>query len=219
MKDLIAFLTFICLSITTIYLAVTKKINSTLTTIFLIFSIISGIVIANYDLINKFKWGPFEVETAKKEITKAKETALEEISSEVKGQKESINLLISNANDTRDKIEKQKETLNEMIKIATDLQNKIENQKKEIVGLNESAEKTKKDIENLNAAAGQIALILVRATYFTIETKNEFGTERAQKAIEEILNDLNKVLPMVLPNERERTEWINQLKSTLPPRK
>lgn len=106
-----------------------------------------------------------------------------------------------------------------MIKIASNLQNKIENQKKEIVGLNESAEKTKKDIEILNAAAGQIALTLVRATYFTIETKNEFSTERAQKAIEEILNDLNKVLPMVIPNERERTEWINQLKSTLPPRK
>lgn len=71
----------------------------------------------------------------------------------------------------------------------------------------------------MNAAAGQIALILVRATYFTIETKNEFGTERVQKAIEEILNDLNKVLPMVIQNERERAEWINQLQSTLPPRK
>jgi methyl-accepting chemotaxis protein len=219
MKDLIALLAFICFSITTIYLSVNKLIDLKLTIALLCFSIISGITIANYDLIKKFKWGNVEVETAKREIIGVKETALKEISSEVKDQKESIKLLISNANDTRDKIERQKESLTELIKTATDLQKKIEEQKKIVVALNQSAEKTKSDIEKLNAASSQIALTVIRATYLSMETKSEFGTERAQKAIQEVLNDLNRILPMVITDEKERSEWIRKLQNTLPPRK
>lgn len=219
MKDLVALLIFICVSITTIYIAVRKKIDLKMTITFLCFSIISGLTVSNYDVIKKFKWGSIEVETAKKEITEAKETALKEIGIEVKDQKESIKLLISNANDTREKIEKQKEALNSLIQKASDLQFKIEDQKRKILELNQSTENTKKDIEKLNFAAGQIALILVRATYFTIETKSEFGTDRAQKAIQEVLSDLNKILPMVIPNEKERSDWIKNLQNILPLRK
>lgn len=187
--------------------------------ILLCFSIVSGFMIANYDLVTKLSWGSIGVETAKREITEAKESAIREIAAEVKEQKESIRLLISNANDTRERMEKQKEALNDVIRKASDLQNKIEEQKKRIVELNQSAEKTKKEIENLNLAAAQIALILVRATYFTIETKSEFGTDRATKAIQEVLSDLNKILPMVIPDERERADWIKRLQTTLPSRK
>jgi len=126
--------------------------------------------------------------------------------------KEAIRLLISNANDTKNKLEN-------LIKIATNLENNIEEQKKEIIEINKFAENTKKEIETLNNASAQIALILVRATYLTHETKGEFGTPRAKKAIQEIMNDLNKILPMVIPNNEERAKYINDLENILPPKK
>lgn len=216
MKELIAFLVFFCISCVSIYLSVIKKIDSKILIVLLVFAIISGFTIVNYDIIKKIKFGSnlgsIEVETAKKEIFETKETALKEINSEVKGHEESIRLLISNANDTKDKIEN-------LIKIATDLDNNIEEQKKEIIGINKFAENTKKEIETLNTASAQIALILVRATYFTVETKSEFGTSRAEKAIQEIMNDLNKILPMVIPDNEERAKWIKDLQNILPPRK
>ena len=176
MKELIAFLVFFCISCVSIYLSVIKKIDSKILIVLLVFAIISGFTIVNYDIIKKIKFGSnlgsIEVETAKKEIYETKETALKEINSEVKGHEESIRLLISNANDTKDKIEN-------LIKIATDLDNNIEEQKKEIIGINKFAENTKKEIETLNTASAQIALILVRATYFTVETKSMFGISRA----------------------------------------
>jgi len=132
--------------------------------------------------------------------------------SEVKGHEESIRLLISNANDTKDKIEN-------LIKIATNLENKIKEQKNRIIEINKFAENTKKEIETLNAAFAQIALILVRSTYFTLETKNEFGTRRVEKAIQEITNDLNKILPMIIPEKEERAEWIKDLQNILTSRK
>jgi ABC-type transporter Mla subunit MlaD len=152
------------------------------------------------------------VETAIKEIQETKETAIKEISSEVKGHEESIRLLISDANDTKDKIEN-------LIKIATNLGNNIEKQKNEIIEINKFAENTKKEIERLNAASDQIALILVRITNFTLETRSEFGTTRVKKAIQEITNDLNKILPMIIPDNEERAMWIKDLQNFLPPRK
>lgn len=216
MKELIAILTFICISSIAIYFSVIKRIDTKLLIIFLVFAIISGFTIANYDIIKKFKFGSkfgsIEVETAKKEIQETKEIAIKEISSEVKGHEESIKLLISNANDTKDKIEN-------LIKIATNLGNNIEEQKKEIIEINKFSENTKKEIETLNAASAQIALILVRITYFTLETKSEFGTTRVKKAIQEITSDLNKILPMIIPDNKERAKYIKDLQNILPSRK
>ena len=118
MKELIAFLVFFCISCISICLLVIKKIDSKTLIVLLIFAIISGFTIVNYNIIKKIKFGSnlvnIEVETAKKEIFETKETALKEISSEVKGHEESIRLLISNANDTKDEIEN-------LIKVATEI--------------------------------------------------------------------------------------------------
>ena len=216
MKELIAILTYIIIFIIAIYFSVIKRRDLKLLIIFLAFAIFSGLAISNHDMLEKFKFGSkfvsIEVETAIKEIQETKETAIKEISSEVKEHEESIRLLISNANNTKDKIEN-------LIEIATELGNNIEKQKKEIIEINKFSENTKKEIETLNTASAQIALILVRATYFTLETKSEFGTSRAEKAIQEIMNDLNKILPMVIPDNEERDKWIKDLQNILPPRK
>jgi len=216
MKELIAFLIPFCIVCISIYLVVIKKIDYKILIVLLVFAIFSGLTIANYDMLEKFKFGSkfisIEVETAIKEIQETKETAIKEISSEVKEHEQSIRLLISNANDTKDKIEN-------LIKIATDLDNNIEEQKKEIIEINKFAENTKKEIEILNAASAQIALILVRVTYLTLETKSEFGTSRAEKAGKEIINDLNKILPIIIPDKEERAKWVKNLQNILLPRK
>lgn len=213
MKELVAILISICIASIAIYLAVIKKIDYKLLIVLLGFAIISGFIIVNYNIIKTIKLGSIiEVETAKKEIRETTETALKEISSEVKGHEESIRLLISNANDTKDKIEN-------LIEIASDLDNNIEKQKKEIIEINKFSENTKKEIEILNTASAQIALILVRATYFTLETKSEFGTARVKKAIQEMIDDINKILPMAISDKEERAKWIKDLQNILPPRK
>ena len=106
-----------------------------------------------------------------------------------------------------------------MIDKATALQKKIEEQKKEVVKLNLDSQATKQDIEKLNEASGIIALTLVKATYLTLETKNELGSSpRIEKAKTEILKDINQVLPAVIPDPQERTRWIEQLQDILPKR-
>lgn len=197
------------------YFSISQKIDKGLTIILLTFSIVLFIVMNNVKVIDKLKWGVFEVQTAKSEISKAKEKAIDEINTEVKRQKKSIKFLIFNANNTKEKIENQRKNLEKTIKIAKELQKNINDQKIKIMALNKYTDETKKNLDILNIAQTKIALILVRATYFSIETKGEFGTPRAIKAINEILKDLNQVLPMIIPEEKERIEWVEQLKKTL----
>jgi predicted glycosyltransferase len=56
-------------------------------------------------------------------------------------------------------------------------------------------------------------------TYFTLGNKSEFGTTRAEKAIKEIINDLNKILPIVIPDNEELAKWSEDLQNILPPRR
>ena len=221
MKVTVGLLIFVCITVVTIHLAVSKKLDGKMTLLFLSFAVLSGFVAANYDAIRHLKFGGdgVELETAKQEISTAKSTALEEIDAEVKSQKESITLLISTANETSAKLEDQNKALSELISTATALQREIEKQKQDVVNLNQDGQKAKQEIVKLNQASSQIALALVRATYLTIETKNELGrSPRIEKATQEILNDINRILPMVIADPHQRSQWIQSLQNTLPKR-
>ena len=56
-------------------------------------------------------------------------------------------------------------------------------------------------------------------TYFTLETKGEFVTTRAEKAVKEITNNLNKILLIVIPDNEELAKWIENLQDILPQRR
>lgn len=205
MKDIIALLVFVCLVTITIYLAVTKQISWKIVTVLLFFSISAPFVIVKYDEIKKFKLSKdgLELELAKKQLNLYKEKALDEIDKEVKEQKQSIKLLISNANDMTDKAEEQSNVLNKLIGTATRLQGQIEEQAEIAKALQDKTDVARADIRELNMASEKIALLLIKATYLTLETKNEFGGQRSKKAVEEIVNGLNQVLPLVIKDERE----------------
>jgi|GEM_PF-3011834 len=222
MKVTIGLLIFVCITAITIHFTVSKKIDGKIALLFLSFAVLSGFVAANYEVIQRFKFGSegVELETAKKEIGSAKSTALTEIKTEVTNQKESIRLLISTANETSEKLEDQRKALTKLIDTATALQQKIEEQKNEITKLNQESQTAKQEIVKLNSASSQIALTLVRATYLSLQTKNEFGGgPRLTKAMAEIEKDINTVLPMVIPNPTQRKQWVDQLQNTLPKRK
>lgn len=223
MKLIIGLLIFICIATITLCLAVSKKIDHKLTIIFLSFTIVASFVVANYDVVKHIKFGreglEVEIKAAKLEIAGVKTSALAEIDTEVKSQKESIRLFISNANDTSDKLEDQGKSLTGLIDKATTLQKRIEEQKQEVVKLNSDSQATKQEIEKLNEASSRIALTLIKATYLTLMTKDEFGySARLKKVNAELEKDINQVLPMVIPDPQERKRWVEQLQDILPKR-
>ena len=216
MKDIIALLIFVCITVVAIYLIVEKRVDWKIATVLLIFAIFASFLAAKYEDIIKFKWGNVEVETAKREIGIVKDEVIGQIRQEVAEQKQSVQLLISNANQTSEKIERQKEAVSQLIETAQKIQQRIDEQKQELQALKDFTENTKADIEKLNYALTQTGLLIIKANYLAMVTKNEFGTPRATKAMQEVEVGINQLLPIAIPDIRERARWVQELKDVLP---
>lgn len=212
MKVTIAILFGICVTIFTLYLIVTKQIDSKMSVVLFLFALIGGLGIANYDIIKRIKWQGLELETYERKVRDIKDDALREIEHEVSNHKESIAMLTANLNDTREKIAVQKRAVESLIE-------KISHQEQSLQDLASKANTTKERIEILHKASSDLALLLTKITWLQIETKNEFGTERVQKAVEQILKELNEIVAVVIPDPQEKSRWIQELQSSLPPRK
>jgi len=81
------------------------------------------------------------------------------------------------------------------------------------------AQRAERNVVALNNALREQFLLVAELTWLQVETKNEFGTARANLAIQEILKDLNAILPQVLPDPAQRKRWVEALEKRLSPRK
>ena len=138
MKLTIALLIFICMASVTIHLAAIKKIDAMMAAVLLSFAIGAAFVAANYDIIYKAKVSKdgLEIETAISTINKVKDSSLQEIKEEVESQKQSVRLLIENANDTGAKLKKQENSILKVVdsaqKLKTDLEKIQEKEERKI---------------------------------------------------------------------------------------
>lgn len=148
-KELVALVIFLSVVIFTLYMAVKKKIDAKLTSIFLAFSLPIGIVISNYDLVKKLKWMGFDLETFEKGVTTIKENALEEIRTEVENHRGSINLLIRDADKAR-------VDLNKVEELSREAKTKVD----EIGGVLEKANEAMVSIRSIS----DFSLILIKAS-------------------------------------------------------
>jgi hypothetical protein len=90
MKEIIALFLFLCITGITLYTSITKQIDAKLTIIFLCFSVISGLSIANYDVIQKVSFQGMEIQTFKGQVTKIKQEAIDDIRRDVESQKKAL---------------------------------------------------------------------------------------------------------------------------------
>lgn len=74
-------------------------------------------------------------------------------------------------------------------------------------------------MESLYTTIKELSLITTKITWLHVTTKNEFGGPRDEAARLQIEQELNRLLPLILPNPQERAEWIKRLQESLPPRR
>jgi hypothetical protein len=60
---------------------------------------------------------------------------------------------------------------------------------------------------------------VISITWLDLETRSEFGTERAKKGIRETVKELNSTLEKIIPDPKQRSAWIQELRSRIPKRK
>ena len=214
MREIIALAIFLGLTLFILYLVIGKRSDVKTITALLFFTLFAGYGVANVDVIRKVKWGSLEVETAKREIKEAKDSAIEELNSAIKRHETTINDLLKQGNKLTTNLETQNVSVGKLLKSADLLQHNFEQQKKDIAALNDRAENTRKEIEKLNAASKKIALSQIKSIYLSLNTRNQFGTPAAIAAQNELIKDINTLLPAILPDPQDRYLWIQELKSS-----
>lgn len=215
MQEILGLLFLVGFAITAIYLVVAKRIDLGAFVALLVFAFAGAFGIANYDFIKRLRWKDVEIETFERRVTTVKQEALDDINKQVRAQKDSIQLLISAANDTRSRLESQTKAVNDLLEKVQTTQREVAQSKRDVEAVRRRADDVRVRIEALNKASSDLALLLTKITWLQIETRNQFGTPLAQKAIEETLKELNRIVAVVIPDPAERTRWVQQLQNTL----
>ncbi len=219
MKEIIALLWGICIVVVAIYLHVNNNLGKASTSLLFTLAIVGGLAIANHNLLKKFKGLGVEVETARGEINAAKGEALSEIEKDVTEHKESIAMLIRTGNELSKTLEDQEIVVTAMINKAESLEAQLKEDEKQLDETKEQVALAHRNSQAIFNATKELSLILTRITYVQAQTKSEFGNSpRLQKAADIILEDINRVLQLMIPDPGEQKAFVQELTTALPKR-
>jgi hypothetical protein len=218
MKEAMALLIFFVVAGLTIYLAVKRLIGSGLTGVLLAFSLVAGLTVVNYDLLKTVKWEIPGFSLFRNEVNGVKDQALEDLRKEAENQRQTINTADANmqaANEKTDAAIKYAEALLEAIKKAED---KL--QKEELV-LKELGVKIDQANEQAGAvyrALSDLALMLTRLTWLQFQVRDEADAKRRDVGIRQVMDQLDAIVGLVIEDPETRSEFVNSVMGSLPPR-
>jgi chromosome segregation ATPase len=215
MKALIALLFGICVVSVAIYLHVDKKIEIKSLTVMFALAIFGGLAIANFDVLKRWKGLGMEVETARDEIQGVKADALKEIRKQVDDHKNAISVLMRSASDLSEKLEKQKSLAEAIVEKAKGLESEIEKDQVELSAIKTDVLAANKSTQSAKASTEELAKILTRISFLQITTRNQFGTAQANKAIEKITEDLNRIVNIMIPDPNKRNAFVQSVMNEL----
>jgi uncharacterized protein YhaN len=218
MKEVIGLLVFLTVAALAITLSVKKRTGNVLTAVLLVFSLVSGWGIANYDWIRKIEWQVPGFEPFQREVSAIKEDAVTDMCSQIEAQKESMAVLVSNAQEVHEDLGARKESMESLLEAINSLKENLVEQEQKAKELTERAEKMQAQLIAVHHASSELALLLARVTWLHLEARDEYGVERAQTAVQKIMDGLDDIVNLVILDPNEREAFISNVKSSLPPR-
>jgi hypothetical protein len=218
-KEILALLVFFPIASLTTYLAVKRQIGNALTAVLLVFSLLAGLAIANYDFIGKAKWEFPGISLFQDEVSQVKNEALQGLQKEVESQRQAIKVGISDLNATNERLDagiKYAEALLESIKKAE------ERLKIEEFTLKEQGLKSDRTAEQATAvyrAVSELALLLTKVTWLQLQARDESDARRRDAAVRQVMDQLDLIVDLVIEDPDVKSEFVNSVMGSLPPRK
>jgi hypothetical protein len=218
MKEIIALIVSFAVSGSAIFLAVSRRIGSGLTAVFLTFSLLAGLAIANYDLLRDVKWEVPGISLFRNEVDQLKEQVFEDLRYEGESQRQTIRANVSDLNATSEKLDagiKYAEALLEAVKKAEDRLKVHE------LSLKEQTARMDQTAERAAAAYGAIAdlaLLLAKTTWLQFQAKDDIDVKRRDLAVRQVMDQLDVIVGAVIEDPQVRSEFVNSVMGSLPPR-
>ena len=216
-KESIALLIFLAMVGFTLYFTLKKQLTTALTAVLLVFSLLTGLAIANYDLLRQAKWEIPGLSLFRGQVNWVKDQALQDLQKDADLQRQALNTIIADLNGTSQKIDagiKYAEALLESIKKAE------ERMKKEEFALKEQglkAEQTTQQTAAFSRALSELALLFTRVTWLQLQAREEADVKRRDAAVRELMDQLDAIVDLVIEDPDARSEFVNSVMGSLPP--
>ena len=216
-KESIALLIFLAMVGLTLYLTLKKQLNTALTVVLLVFSLLTGLAIVNHDLLRNAKWEIPGLPLFRGQVNWIKDQALQELQREADLQRQTLKPLIADLNGTSEKIDagiKYAEALLESIKKAE------ERMKKEEFVLKEQSlksEQTTQQAAAFSRALSELALLFTRVTWLQLQAGEESDIKRRDAAVQQVMDQLDAIVDLVIEDPQARSEFVNSVMGSLPP--
>ncbi len=216
-KESIALLIFLAMVGLTLYLTLRKQLTTVLTVVLLVFSLVTGLAIANYDLLRNAKWEIPGLSLFRGQVNWIKDQAREDLQKEADQHRQALKALIADLNGTSEKIDagiKYAEALLESLKKAE------ERMKKEDFALKEQGlkiEQTTQQAAAFSRALSDLALLFTRVTWLQLQARDETDAKRRDAAVRQVMDHLDEIVDLVIEDPDARSEFVNSVMGSLPP--
>jgi hypothetical protein len=218
-KEIIALLVFLPIVGLTVYLAVKKQIGSALTAVLLVFSLVAGLTIANYDLIGRVRWEIPGFSFFQNQVDQVKNQAMEELQTEAENQRQAFRTVIADLNGTSEKLDagiKYAEALLESVKKAE------ERLRVQEMALKEQGVKSDQAAEQATAvyrAVAELALLFTKVTWLQLQARDESDVKRRDTAVRQVMDQLDLIVDLVIEDPDVRSQFVDNVMGSLPRQK
>lgn len=219
MKEFAALFVLLAFALSTARLAVKKKIGIALTVVFLTFSIVAGLAVANYDWIRSARWEVPDILGFRSQIAEVKNEAVKQLTADIESRQGALDTLLSELEETRRKVDSQKKELDDLladIKTTSETARSQEQASKEFI---RQAERARDQMASIHRASCDLALSLAKTTWLEIEARKSAGSKRGEAAAQRTLDGLDEIVGLVIGDPDQREKFVSEVMDSLPPAK
>jgi chromosome segregation ATPase len=219
MKELIAMSVFFLIAGTGIYLAVKKHTGTGFTAMLLLFSLISGLAIANYDWMNTLQWHVPGLEVYQEQVSLIRKAAMDDFCGQIQSREEELRSVLASVDDAQESLAVQRQSLESLLESVSRAQETMASGERNICELNARTEELERRILEIHNESGKLALSMTRLIWLLLEAREEYGEERAQLAVQKLLDEMDGIVSIVIVDPKARADFVKEVMHSLPSRR
>lgn len=217
MKEIIGLAVFLLLTASVIVLCVKKQLGKGVTAIFLVFALFSGGAIANYDRLREMEWKFPGTKDFEAQVSAMKQDAIAAIVKEGEAQRSSLaNLVQEQMAGASEKLNTHKRTEETLGETSRKLEESLRVQERRMQEILDLSERTRDEMMAVHEATAELALTLTHLIYLQMALKPKPANKQEAATMEKILDGLDQVVTLAIPDPQEREKFISEVKRSIP---
>ncbi len=218
MKEAIGLGVFAVVSFSAIGLAAVKRIQTPTLTVLLLFAMGSGWGIAHHDWLRQAQFQVPGFDLFRSTVTQIREEALYDMKTSIAAEREALASLLAAGEETRRKLNNELKTAEDLIEAVRGAEEGLRERDGRLKEWSEAALSARDEMVAVQQAVAELSLALTRLIYLSLEARDQYGQERAQMATRQIMDSLDELVGLSIPDPEARAEFVRGVTSSLPPR-